>query len=72
MTRHTGATHHRDAASHHEQAARHHREAAKYHEAGNHEKAGFHAYVARVHTTLARLSAEEAEKYFATAHAPPF
>lgn len=69
---HSGSHHHREAAEHYEQAAKHHREAAKHHDAGNHEKAGYHAYVAHAHHTFAAQHAEEAEKHYATAHAPPF
>lgn len=69
---HSGSHHHREAAEHYEQAAKHHREASKHHDAGNHEKAGYHAYVAHAHHTFAAQHAEEAEKHYATAHAPPF
>ena len=67
MAQHSGSHHHLEAAEHYEQAARHHREASKHHDAGNHEKAGYHAYVAHAHHTLAAQHAEEAEKHYATA-----
>lgn len=71
MPPHSGSAHHREAADQFEQAARHHREAARFHDIGNHEKAGFHAYVAQGHQALAAEHAEEAAKHYAEEHAPP-
>lgn len=50
---------HMAAAKHHEDAAYHHREAAKHYATGDHEKAGYHAYMAYSHCLLA---VEETEK----------
>jgi hypothetical protein len=72
VAQHSGSNHHRDAAEHYEHAARHHQQAAKHHDAGDHEKAAYHAYVAQAHHTLALLQAEEAMKHYASAHAPQF
>ena len=69
---HPGSNHHREAAEQYELAAKHHRTAAKLHDAGNHEKAAYHAYVAFAHHTLATEQAQEAVKHYAEQHAPEF
>lgn len=50
---------HKTAAKHHEDAAYHHKKAAEHYASGEHEKAGYHAFVAHSYHLLA---VEETEK----------
>ena len=54
--------HHTKAADHYDQASKHHKEAAKHFEAGDHEKAGYHAHLAHGHSTQGNEQACEASK----------
>jgi len=65
------AGHHKKVSEHLTHAAHHHEEAAKHHEAGRHETAAHHAYLAMGHLIHARGYAEEAVKAHVDEHDRP-